>query len=110
MREMTADTGQGREGGHGDAVAYLLGALDSAARERFEAHASERKKFGFTACTVLRDANDPNLLTCVLQAKDMTQAKTFLAQPSLREAMQKAGVQGAPEISFCEQALSESLA
>ncbi|HVG98281.1 MAG TPA: anti-sigma factor [Chloroflexota bacterium] len=40
MREMTADTGQGREGGHGDAVAYLLGALDAAARERFEAHVS----------------------------------------------------------------------
>ena len=38
MREMTADTGQGREGGHGDAVAYVLGALDAAARERFEAH------------------------------------------------------------------------
>ena len=35
---MTADTGQGREGGHGDAVAYVLGALDAAARERFEAH------------------------------------------------------------------------
>src|SRR5690349_7830105 len=40
MRAMTADTGQGREGGHGDAVAYVLGALDSAARERFEAHVS----------------------------------------------------------------------
>jgi anti-sigma-K factor RskA len=40
MREMTADTGQGREGGHGDAVAYVLGALDPAARERFEAHVS----------------------------------------------------------------------
>jgi len=40
MREMTADTGPGREGGHGDAVAYLLGALDAAARERFEAHVS----------------------------------------------------------------------
>ena len=38
MREMTADTGPGHEGGHGDAVAYLLGALDAAARERFEAH------------------------------------------------------------------------
>jgi hypothetical protein len=44
-----------------------------------------------------------------LQAKDMTQAKTFLAQPAVRDAMQRAGVQGAPEISFCEQALSESL-
>jgi hypothetical protein len=78
-------------------------------RQGFEAHASERKKYGFTACTVLRDTTDPNLLTCVLQAKDMTQAKTFLAQPALRDAMEKAGVQGAPEISFCDQALSETL-
>jgi Putative zinc-finger len=40
MREMTADTGPGRAGRHGDAVAYLLEALGAAARERFEAHAS----------------------------------------------------------------------
>jgi hypothetical protein len=78
-------------------------------RQGFEAHAPERKKHGFTSCTVLRDTTDPNLLTCVLQAKDMTEAKTFLALPALRDAMQKAGVQGVPEISFCEQALSESL-
>ncbi|MGH2367306.1 MAG: anti-sigma factor domain-containing protein [Chloroflexota bacterium] len=31
---------RGREGGHGDAVAYVLGALDPAARTRFEAHAA----------------------------------------------------------------------
>lgn len=31
---------QGPPGGHGDAAAYLLGALDAAGRERFEAHAA----------------------------------------------------------------------
>ena len=30
---------QTNTGGHGDAAAYVLGALDEAARARFEAHA-----------------------------------------------------------------------
>jgi hypothetical protein len=33
-------TEEGREGGHGDAVAYVLGALEPGARGRFEAHAA----------------------------------------------------------------------
>jgi Anti-sigma-K factor rskA, C-terminal/Putative zinc-finger len=37
---METDAGRGRETGHGDAVAYVLGALDPVARERFEAHAA----------------------------------------------------------------------
>ncbi len=32
--------GRGQEGGHGDAVSYLLGALEPAARARFETHAA----------------------------------------------------------------------
>jgi anti-sigma-K factor RskA len=46
MREMTTSggpgggDGAGREGVHGDAVPYVLGALDPAARDRFEAHAA----------------------------------------------------------------------
>jgi len=34
------ETGAGPDGGHGDAVAYVLGALDAGARIRFEAHAA----------------------------------------------------------------------
>src|SRR5918995_3126613 len=46
MRERTTSggpgggDGAGREGVHGDAVPYVLGALDPAARDRFEAHAA----------------------------------------------------------------------
>ena len=44
MTEMTTTGGPGdvagREGAHGDAVPYVLGALDPAARDRFEAHAA----------------------------------------------------------------------
>jgi anti-sigma-K factor RskA len=44
MTEMTTTggpgDGAGREGVHGDAVPYILGALDPAARDRFEAHAA----------------------------------------------------------------------
>ena len=37
---MAMEISRPAEGGHGDAVAYVLGALDEAARARFEAHAA----------------------------------------------------------------------
>jgi hypothetical protein len=77
-------------------------------KKGFLAHAPERRKSGFTGHLVLRDAGDPNLITCVLSTTDLTRAKAFLGRPELREAMSKAGVQGPPDIAFCEDALEET--
>jgi quinol monooxygenase YgiN len=62
-----------------------------------------RKRFGFTGHTLLRDAADPNLVTVINHVKDVASAKAYAASPELREGMSKAGVQGPPDVSFCEE-------
>jgi hypothetical protein len=46
--------------------------------------------------------------TCVLAVSDLTRAKAFLASQDLHVAMARAGVQGPPEIHFCEIAHEEA--
>jgi hypothetical protein len=63
-----------------------------------------RSKHGWTSHLVLRDATDPNVVTIVNRMKTLDGAKAYGGSPELRAAMQRAGVQGPPEISFNEDA------
>jgi hypothetical protein len=62
----------------------------------FDEHAAVRQSHGSTGHRVLRDGND---LLVLLEFPDASAAAAFRADQSLGAAMQKAGVQGAPEIS-----------
>jgi hypothetical protein len=73
-------------------------------KEAFDSMKPIRAKFGWKGTRVLRDATDPNLVTIINQVASLEQAKQYGASPELRSGMQKAGVQGPPEISFCEDA------
>jgi len=66
----------------------------------FDAHEGVRKQFGWTSYTLLTDAGDPNHVTILGRIKSAAQAKDFGKAPSLKEAMQKGGVQGPPEVSL----------
>jgi hypothetical protein len=48
---------------------------------------------------VFRDADNPNIITLVLEWDTADNARKFLASAELREAMQKAGVIGAPAVA-----------
>jgi hypothetical protein len=63
-----------------------------------------RAKHGWMGHLVLRDAADPNLVTIVNRIKTIEGAKAYGGSPELRAGMQRAGVEGPPEISFCEDA------
>jgi len=63
-----------------------------------------RKQNGWTGYSVHRDAADPNVVVIVNRVKDLNGAKQYGASPALREAMQRAGVQGAPDIQFLDDA------
>ena len=63
-----------------------------------------RARFGWTGHLVLRDATDPNIVTIVNRMKTLDGAKAYGGSPELRAGMQRAGVVGAAEISFCEDA------
>jgi len=68
----------------------------------FDEHEAERRAFGFTAHSVHRDADDPNAIIVALRVTDVNRAKEFARSESLRSAMERAGVQGPPEIWFAE--------
>ena len=59
-----------------------------------------REKHGFTGHSVHRDVTDPNIVVIVNHVREMAEAKNYGASQELHDAMAKAGVQGAPEISF----------
>lgn len=67
----------------------------------FQASHAARKQAGFTGHLILRDATDPNLVTAVLAVEDLERAKAFVSSPALHEAMARAGVQGPPDVYFC---------
>lgn len=68
----------------------------------FDQHQGERKEYGFTAHSLHRDADDPNVIIVALRVLDVQHARAFASSESLRTAMERAGVVGAPEIWFSE--------
>jgi quinol monooxygenase YgiN len=58
-----------------------------------------RRSMGSTGTNqVFRDADDPNTITLILEWDNADHAREFLGSPQLREAMQKAGLIGAPAV------------
>jgi hypothetical protein len=70
----------------------------------FDSMHEVRKAHGWTQAIVYRDAQDPNIVTIVNRVKDLDGAKRYGGSKELKEGMAKAGVQGAPEVFFLEQA------
>jgi quinol monooxygenase YgiN len=52
---------------------------------------------------IYRDANDPNRLTVILKWDSMANAQKYANSPELKAAMEKAGVEGPPSISFLNE-------
>ena len=69
----------------------------------FDSMQSLRLQHGWLGHTILRDAADPNVVTVVNRVSSLEGAKAYGSSPDLRAAMQKAGVQGPPDISFCDE-------
>ena len=66
----------------------------------FDEHGASRKAHGAVGHRVLRRSDEPNTVIALTEFGDRSQAEAFLADPSLRAAMGRAGVQGVPEIIF----------
>jgi quinol monooxygenase YgiN len=74
-------------------------------REGFDTHAAARQAAGATDETyVMRNVDDPNEITVIIGWSDLEKARAFTQSASLKEAMQKAGVTGPPEVRFLEAA------
>ncbi len=62
--------------------------------------AANQQAAGMKSYAILRDVTNPNILRVLLSISDVQKAKSFAADPRLKEVMQKGGVIGAPEISY----------
>ncbi|HUQ63877.1 MAG TPA: hypothetical protein VM121_08990 [Acidimicrobiales bacterium] len=70
----------------------------------FDEHGAIRKAHGAVGHRVLRRSDESNTVMVLTEFGDRSQAEAFLADPSLRDAMGRAGVDGVPEITFWEVA------
>ena len=66
----------------------------------YDAHEFSRTAAGLTEKHLLQDAADPNMVTIIFEAEDLKRAEEFSVSDDLREAMQKVGVSGKPDIYF----------
>ncbi len=68
----------------------------------FDEHGAVRREYGFTGHSLHREAGDPNVVIIAFRVADVNRAKEFASSDDLRTAMERAGVQGPPEIWFAE--------
>ena len=67
-------------------------------KKGFDGDKAMRKKAGFKDLYVAQDIAKPNLIYIAFTAKDEASAKAFIANPKLKETMEKCGVISTPTI------------
>ena len=73
-------------------------------RRVYDGFAPVQKAKGVTAQAIYQAADNPNDVTITHEFASLDAAKAFLGAPELKDAMQKAGVVGAPTIWFTNKA------
>lgn len=68
----------------------------------YEAHDSFRLAYGLHSAMIARGTKDSNMVMVVVRMDDIAKAKEFAALPTLKDAMKKSGVTGAPTIRFID--------
>jgi len=66
----------------------------------YDGHQAARQKAGLREKNLLRSIDNPNEVVLLFEAEDLKRAQAFAESSDLREAMQKAGVVGKPDILF----------
>jgi hypothetical protein len=69
-------------------------------REAYDSIDEQRRSMGVTDHAVFRSVDDENNVTAWHDFTSQDTAQSFASSPELRDAMQRAGVQGQPEIWF----------
>ena len=70
----------------------------------FDEHGDVRRRYGATGHELYRDIDDPDELTIVTHFPSRDQAAAFVADPSLKAAMERGGVISEPRITWTEHA------
>lgn len=72
-------------------------------RKGFDSDTGMRESQGMRVTSIFTDAENPNKVTALLEVDNLENAKKFISDPRLKEAMQKAGVTSPPEIRFMKK-------
>ncbi len=70
----------------------------------FTEHGSVRRSHGATGHSINRGAEDPNLVVVVNDFATLDGAKAFMNDPSLADAMSRAGVDAPPQVWIVDEA------
>jgi heme-degrading monooxygenase HmoA len=73
-------------------------------KEAFDGHLNTRKSAGETGFRLFQSVEDPRDVTLLLDWDSYEHARRFINSDELKQTMQKAGVQGTPEIKFVQDA------
>jgi len=69
----------------------------------YDSQSDFRKSSGELSDQIYHEASDPNKLILVFKWNSLANAQKFAQSPELRVAMEKAGVDGAPTITFLNE-------
>ena len=69
----------------------------------YEDHRSARQAAGLKDLYLWRNEGDPTEIILLFEASDVAKAKEFVGSSGLKEKMQAAGVQSAPDIVFLSE-------
>jgi heme-degrading monooxygenase HmoA len=75
-------------------------------KEAFDSHLNTRKRAGEIGFRLFHNADDPHDIFVLLDWQTADEARRFMNSDELRSAMEKAGVVGAAEIQYLEDARS----
>jgi quinol monooxygenase YgiN len=70
----------------------------SAWRKGYDADEPNRKQAGFKVSGVYADVSNPNMVTIIGEFPNAAAVDAFMANPKLKEAMDKAGVVSKPDV------------
>ena len=72
-------------------------------KKEFDSAVELRKSSGELSTQVYQDASDPSKVIVVNKWNSLANAQKFAQSPELKAAMEKAGVDGPPSISFLNE-------
>lgn len=68
----------------------------------FDGDAKRRSAAGSRGSQLFRDAKDPNSISILMEFGTEEQARKLAVDPAMKEAMERAGVVGQPEITYLD--------
>jgi len=72
-------------------------------KKGFDSGANFRADSGVRSSIALQEADDPNMVTVLLEWDSLRQARNFAHSPRLKDAMGRSGVQGVPCFTFLNE-------